>query len=316
MLGRRVFVTGGAGFIGSNIVDRLFQEGAAQVTVYDNLRSGHKGLLQQHWTKPNFRFVQADLMDLEQLKAAMKGHDFVFHMAANPDIKFVATRTDVDLQQGTIATYNVLEAMRENGVGAMAFSSSSVIYGQPTVIPTPEDYGPLLPISLYGASKLACEGLIAAYSHLFQTSVWIFRFANIVGPRQTHGLIVDLLAKLKMDPYNLEILGDGKQKKSYLLVDECVEGMFYAIQHCGEGLNVFNLGSQDSLTVDRIVQILLEEGGYRNVALRYSGGDRGWPGDVPLMLLDVSRINRLGWKAHLTSEEAIRIAIQRLLRCR
>lgn len=254
----KYFVTGGAGFIGSHIVDSLIKQGH-DVTVYDNLSSGKKDFIQHHLKNKKFIFVKNDILNFSVLKKTMKGHDFVFHLSANPDIKYSSKKeTDLDLKQGTIATYNVLEAMRLNNVQKIAFASSSAVFGEPKLIPTPENYGPSLPISLYGASKLACEGLITVYSHLFGFKIWIFRFANIVGPRGTHGILFDFLNKIKKDSHLLEVLGDGKQKKSYLHVDDCVKGMFYVISKSKEQINVFNLGCNDQITVKKIVEIFVE----------------------------------------------------------
>jgi UDP-glucose 4-epimerase len=198
-------------------------------------------------------------------------------------------------------------------VKKIAFPSSSVIYGEAKKVPTPEDYGPLMPISLYGASKLAAEGLITAYCHTFGFQSWIFRFANIVGRRQTHGVIVDFIEKLKKNPRELEILGNGKQNKSYLLVEECVDAMLFAIENSNERINIFNLGNKDRINVTKIAKILCEETGIKP-KFRYTGTERGWPGDVPRMMLDIKKICKLGWRAKYTSEEAIRMAARDLLK--
>ena len=308
----KVLVTGGAGFVGSHLVDELMRRGH-EVTVYDNLSSGRKGFIAPHVGKKNFKFVEADLLDLESLKKAMRGHEFVHHLAANPDIRLGPQRPDFDLKQNAMGTFNVLEAMRANGVKKISFTSSSVVYGEAGKIPTPEDYGPLVPISFYGASKLAAEGLVTAYCHTFGFQSWIFRFANVIGRRQTHGVIVDFIEKLKKNSKELEILGDGKQSKSYLLVEECVDAMLLAIEKSNEPVNLFNLGSADRITVTRIAEILCEGVGLKP-KFRYTGTERGWPGDVPQMMLDVKKISRLGWKPKHTSEEAVRAAIGDLVR--
>lgn len=301
----KYFVTGGAGFIGSCIADRLMKNGT-EVTVYDNLSSGKRDFIAHHEGKKNFRFVKGDLLDQELLKKTIEGHQFVWHIAANPDVRCGSENTDVDLKNGTLATYNLLEAMRTNNVKDISFASSSVVYGEAKVLPTPEDYGPLIPISLYAAAKLACEGLITAYCHNFGMKCWIFRFANIIGRRGTHGILVDFIEKLKKDPTRLEILGNGKQRKSYLLIEECVDAMFFAVKNSGEEVNIFNLGSEDQIEVSRIAGILVEELELKNVRFEYTGGVRGWKGDVPLMLLGTKKINKLGWKNKYSSEEAIR----------
>lgn len=311
----RFFVTGGAGFIGSHLVDRLIAEG--EVVVFDNLTSGKREFLSQHRCNPRLEFVRGDLLDLNRLEKALTGCDFVFHLAANPDIRVSSIeRPDTDLKQGTIATFNVLEAMRRADVGKIAFSSSSVVYGEPATIPTPEDYGALVPISLYGASKLAAEGLISAYCGTFGLRTWIFRFANIVGRRATHGILVDFHRKVLAEQRELEVLGDGNQAKSYLLVEDCVDGMLFGIQHSDRPVNIFNLGSEDNVRVARIAEIFLREMGLNKTVIRYTGGRRGWRGDVPLMQLDVSRMTALGWKATHSSEDAITLAARELVKCR
>jgi len=300
------FITGGAGFIGSHVVDRLVPRNG--VTVYDNLSTGRETFISQHFGKPFFRFVKADLLDITTLSKEMRGHDSVWHLAANPDIRKGTESTMVDLEQNTLATYNVLECARRVDAKTFVFSSTSTIYGRAKVFPTPEDYGPCLPISLYGASKLACEGLVSAYSELYGIKAWIFRFANIVGHRSTHGILFDLVEKLNNDRKTLQVLGDGKQKKSYLLVEECVDGMIYGFKHARDRLNYFNLGTSDQITVKRIVEILLEETKLKGVKVKYTGGESGWKGDVPRFLLDNRKMAKLGWKPKHTSEQAVREA--------
>jgi UDP-glucose 4-epimerase len=243
----------------------------------------------------------------------MKGSDIVFHMAFNPDVRIGQHDTAIDMNQGTIATYNVLEAMRKQGACKIVFASSSVVYGETSGKPVAEDYGPLQPISLYGAAKLASEGLITAYSHLFDMQAWVFRFANVVGPRATHGVIYDFIHKLKENKEELEILGDGKQAKSYIHVGDCVDGVLYGHQHSDEQVNVFNLGNHDVVDVTTIGRVLLEHMGLPETKLKYTGGNRGWPGDVPRICLETLRMNKLGWKPKYTSAEAIRLAVKEIL---
>jgi len=308
----KCLVTGGAGFIGSHIVDKLLEKGN-EVRVFDNLSSGKKEFLASAQKKKGFEFVEADLLDLDKVVGAMKGVDMVFHIAANPDIRYGTTQTDVDLRQGTIATYNVLEAMRRCGVKKIAFSSSSTIYGEATAIPTPEDYGPVMPISLYGASKLAAEGLITAYAGTFEMQTWIFRFANIIGSRGTHGVIIDFINKLEKNPKELEILGDGTQSKSYLLVEECVDGIMYTIERSKDKVNIFNLGCDDWVTVARIAEIVIGELRLKGVELKYTGGKRGWKGDVPKIMLAPAKLGKLGWKAKHGSDEAVVLATRSVI---
>jgi len=302
----KYFITGGAGFIGSCIVDRAIDKN--DVTVYDNLSSGKQEHVSHNFGKKNFKFVKADLLDFDNVVREMKGHDVVWHIAANPDIRKGTESTRYDLEQNTLATYNVLEAARRNDIASVVFSSTSTIYGPAKVIPTPEDYGPCLPVSLYGASKLACEGLVSAYSSLYGTKAWIFRFANIIGQRGTHGILPDLIEKLNRDRSRLEVLGDGNQRKSYLLVEETVDGMFFGFEKARDPLNYFNLGSSDQITVKRIVEILVEEASLKDTKITYTGGEIGWKGDIPRFLLSPEKMAKLGWKAKHSSEEAVRIA--------
>jgi UDP-glucose 4-epimerase len=311
-MSKKVFITGGAGFIGSHLVDRLAQDGWT-ITVFDNLSSGREEFIKQHIGKSYFTFVKGELLDINQVKKAIKDHNLVFHLAANPDIRYGIEHTDTDLKQNTIVTYNVLESMRLNDISEIAFASTSTIYGEPNVMPTPEDYGPLYPISLYGASKLACEALITSFCHTFNMKCWIYRFANIVGGRGTHGLIFDFINKLKKNPKELEILGDGKQAKSYLLVDDCVDSMLFIYENARDQFNVFNLGSNDRMDITTIADILVKKMGLKDVKYMFTGGSRGWPGDVPQMFLDVRKLNNLGWKAKHNSRQAVEIAIERML---
>lgn len=311
----RIFISGGCGFIGSHLVERL--AGRHDVTVYDDLSSGRREFIAPLLKARRVRLIRDDILNARRLYRAMRGHDLVFHLAANPDIRHGIERTDTDLRLGTLATYSILEGMRRNGIPRIAFASSSVVYGEPEKFPTPEDYGPLHPLSLYGASKLACEGLLTAFAHTFGMTAYIFRFANIVGGRTTHGVLHDFRRKLRKDPDALEVLGDGRQKKSYLLVDDCIDAMLYVVRRLkGRGkegaFHVFNLGSGDQVSIAEIARLMVKAFGRPGAQIRYTGGRRGWRGDVPTMLLDVSRINRLGWKARLGSRGAVQEAIRRM----
>ena len=308
----KALVTGGAGFIGSHLVDLLIEKGS--VTVFDNLSSGRREFVEHHQDENNFELVQADLLDLSEVKKLLKGHDIVFHLAANPDARLGIENTDLDLKQETIATYNVLEAMRTNKIKKIVFSSSGTIYGETPVIPLSEDYGPVLPISLYGAGKVASEGLISAFCHTFDMQAWIFRFANIVGERGTHGVIFDFINKLKKNPRELEILGDGTQEKPYLYAKDCIEGIIFGLENSNERVNVFTLGCDSSTDVTTIANMVVEEMDLKNVKFKYTGGDRGWPGDVPQVRFNCEKINKLGWKARYTSDEAVRLAVKALVK--
>jgi UDP-glucose 4-epimerase len=308
----KYFVTGGAGFIGSHLVDRLMAEGNI-VTVYDNLVSGKKEWLKPHFKQPGFQFIQADLLDNVTLTKSMKGHEIVWHLGANTDIPSGNRQFDLDLKNCAIATHSVLEAMRQNKIKQLLFSSSSTVYGELVREVTAEDAGPLLPISLYGSGKLAGEGFISAYCHLVDMRACIFRFGNVIGARMGHGIIYDFIHKLRRNPKKLEILGDGNQEKNYFLVEDCLDGMLCALHNSEKQCDVFNLGSPTTVKVRDIARIVSEEMGLKDVRLRYTGGERGWPGDVPRVFYDVNKIKKLGWEAKYTSAEAVRMAARRLL---
>ena len=309
----RTLVTGAAGCIGSDLAEALVSRGDDVIGI-DNLSSGKMEHLATMAGKSNFRFVEGDLEDTAAVDRIMQGVEFVWHLAANPDVKFTkGDATDKDLRQNTLCTYNVLEAMRRHGAGRLAFSSTSAVYGISKKQPIPEDAAFPLPISLYGATKLSCEALISAFQCLFGMQCWIFRFANIVGPKvRSRGrtVIGDFILKLRQDPSKLTILGDGKQAKSYLLSAECVEAMLFAIEHAQSSVNVFNLGCDDSLEVTAIAGMVVEAMGLSGVEYQFTGGEGGWPGDVPRFRLDVGAINRLGWKARHNSKEAVARAIR------
>jgi UDP-glucose 4-epimerase len=311
---RSILVTGGAGFIGSHLVEGLLQEN--DVTVLDNFSSGNREFLASHHNNPNFHLIEADLLLPDALQNALAGKDMVFHLAANPDVKLGVENTRVHLEQNVLATYNLLEAMKKCGVKKIAFTSTSTVYGEATRVPTPEDYGPLLPISLYGASKLACEALISSYCHNFDMRSWIFRFANIVGERGTHGVLVDFIKKLRENAKELEILGCGRQKKSYMEVRDCVRAMLHCVQRSGEQINVFNIGSEDCVDVTEIADIVALQMGLTSVRYRYMGGvdGRGWKGDVLVMQLSIEKIKELGWTPPGGSDQAILAAVKALLK--
>ncbi len=313
----RALITGGAGCIGSDLAEALVARGDS-VVVLDNLSSGKREHLATLAGRPGFEFIEGDLLDPETVVAAVRRVDIVYHLAANPDVRFSETGpTDRDLRQNVVATYNVLEAMRREGPRQLVFTSTSAVYGLPERLPISEDGQAPRPISLYGATKLSAEALISAFSHLFGIRAWIFRLANIVGPKsRRYGATVlgDFIARLRRDPSRLEILGDGRQAKSYLSAAECIEAMLFAVERSGEALNVFNIGCEDWITVRRIAEMVVEEMGLGAVEFEFGQGEGGWPGDVPRFRLDVARINRLGWKAKQNSEQAVRQAIQGLLR--
>jgi UDP-glucose 4-epimerase len=307
----KYFVTGGSGFIGSHIVDHLI-ENDHEVTVYDNLSTGKELFVKHHLDNPKFKLVKADVLDLDKLKQAMANHDFVFHIQANADVRDGINNTKRDLDQNTIATWNVLEAMRINNIKKIAFSSSAVVYGEPDNFPTPENTE-LIQTSLYGASKLAGEAMIQAYCEYFDMQCWIFRFVSWIGERYTHGVIYDFMKKLKQNPEELEILGDGKQKKSYLYVKDGVDGVFFAIENFKEKKNVFNLGHTEFMNVVDLANLICDELKLENVKYNFTGGSRGWKGDSPLVHLDVSKLEKLGWKPKTSIEEGIRNTVKYLM---
>jgi UDP-glucose 4-epimerase len=299
----RAFVTGGAGFIGSALVDRLLADGHS-VVAYDNFSTGQRGFLEDALGHPAFALVEGDTLDGAALARAMAGVDTVFHLAANADVRFGTEHPRKDLEQNTIATFNVLEAMRANGVKRVAFSSTGSIYGEPEVFPTPEDAPFPLQTSLYGASKLAGEGLISAYATGFGFEGCIFRFVSILGERYTHGHVFDFYRSLRRDPTRLRVLGNGKQRKSYLYIGDCLDAMLLAMARTDGRVRVFNLGTDEYCQVTDSIGWMTEALGL-SPALEFTGGERGWIGDSPFIFLDCARIRALGWKPRLTIREGI-----------
>jgi UDP-glucose 4-epimerase len=304
-------VTGGAGFIGSHLVDTLVAQGN-ELLVIDSLCAGRKETIARHIDSCRIRFKQADLL-ADGWQKSIAGADRLFHLAADPDVRQSAVNPEPQMQNNIMATYRVLEAMRKYDVPEVIFTSTSTVYGEAKVIPTPETYTPLEPVSVYGGSKLACEALISAYCHSFGMKAWIFRFANIIGSRSGHGVLTDFIRKLNEDPTVLEILGDGKQTKSYLEVHECIAAMLFAVGHSKNTVNTFNIGSEDWIDVKSIAEIVCEEMNLQKVKFRFTGGERGWIGDVPKMQLSVEKLKTLHWKPQTGSRESIRIAVRAML---
>jgi UDP-glucose 4-epimerase len=301
-------VTGGAGFIGSHMVDRLVT-GGAEVVVYDNFTTGSRQNLASHDGNPRMRVVEADVLDLPRLTAEMRGVDTVFHFQANADVRRGIECTRVDLEQNTIGTWNVLEAMRATGTNTIVFASSATVYGEPSAFPTPET-SPLCQTSLYGASKLASEAMIEAFSEYFGIRGLIFRFVSWIGPRYRHGVVADFVRKLRADSSRLEILGDGRQRKSYLHVSDGVAGIFLALEHATATKSVFNLGHDDIIDVLAVARIVTSELGLKDVRFATTGGERGWPGDSPLVHLDTEKIKSLGWTPHVPIPDGIRDTVR------
>jgi len=314
----RILVTGGAGFIGSHLVDALMSNKTI-VHVFDNLSSGIIRNIEQWFNHSNFVFIRGDLLRFSDIEKLGKDcYDIIFHLAANPEVRVSSINPEVHFQQNIVATYNLLEYVRRLECNSViVFASTSTVYGDAVKIPTPEDYAPLKPISVYGASKLACEALISAYAHTYGFKAVIFRLANIIGPRSTHGVIYDFIQKLRRNSRELEILGDGNQTKSYLYITDCINAMLWGLKNAKNHVEVFNVGSEDWISVKKIAEIVIEEMGFKHVELKFTGGvdgGRGWKGDVKYMMLDVSKLKALGWKPKYNSEEAVRLTTQALLK--
>jgi len=299
----RAFVTGAAGFIGSNLVDRLLAAGH-EVTGFDNFSTGLRQFLEGAGTNPKFRLIEGDLLDLDAVKVAMQGAELIFHIAANADVRFGPDHPRRDLEQNTIVTWNVLEAMRTNGARRIVFPSTGSVYGEPEIHPTPETAPFPVQTSLYGASKLAAEGLIAAYAAAFGYQAFIFRFVSILGERYTHGHVFDFYRQLLEHPDSLDVLGNGLQRKSYLYVQDCISAILLATERCAEPVNIFNLGTDEYCQVNDSIGWI---SGHLGLApeLRYAGGERGWVGDSPFIFLDCAHIRALGWKPELTIQQGI-----------
>lgn len=301
-----ILVTGGAGVIGINLIKNI----PGNVTVIDNLSSSRPEDVEVLIRERRVSFVKMDIRDLEALKKVSKGMDLVIHLAANADVRYYdGKETGDDFVINATGTYNIVEAMRKNDINSLIFSSSSSVYGLAEKIPTPESYGPLLPESLYAGSKLAAEGIITSFSSIFGFNSWIFRFANIVAPNyRTVGrnVIPDLILKLKESGSPLEILGNGRQRKSYLYVDDCIRGMIHLSNASPRSIDIFNLGNRDSTTVDEIARIVVEEMRMENVEFKYTGGNKGWTGDIPTTILDIQKAIDLGWEPTFSSVDAVR----------
>ena len=313
----KVLVTGGAGFIGSHLVDKLM-EGGHEVRVLDNLSAGSLENL-EHWLgHERFEFIKGDMRDPEVIKEAAKGVEAVFHLAANPEVRIGSQSPELLYETNVLITYNLLEAMRKEGVKLLAFTSSSTVYGEAERLPTPEDYGPLKPISVYGGAKLAAEALISGYAHTFDMKAVVFRLANIIGKRSNHGVIYDFINKLKKNPNRLEILGDGTQRKSYLHVSDTVEAMLHLFNEFlkeDKTYDVYNIGSEDWITVKEIAEIVSREMNL-DPEFYFTGGvdgGRGWKGDVKVMLLSIEKAKAKGWKPKMNSYQAVEKTVRELL---
>ncbi|HUZ09852.1 MAG TPA: NAD-dependent epimerase/dehydratase family protein [Acidimicrobiales bacterium] len=311
--GARYCIVGGAGFIGSHFVDRLLADDAvAGVTVYDNFSSGRHWHLEHH-TDDRLQVVEADVRDLAPLVTAMSGCDTVIHLASNPDIARAATEPAVDFDQGTLLTHHVAEAARLSSVSLILYASGSGVYGDLGETEADEDFGPLIPVSTYGASKLAGEALIASYCFMFDLNACVFRFGNVVGPRQTHGVGYDFVRRLLEDPTGLHILGDGKQSKSYVHVSDIVDAVLLAGSCAPRPFRSFNVATGDYITVQEIAELALEVLGIESTTFHFTGGDRGWKGDVPVVRVNTDRIRALGWSNAMSSRQALEASLRSMV---
>jgi UDP-glucose 4-epimerase len=297
------FITGAAGFVGSNLADRLLALGH-DVIGFDNFSTGREEFLKSALEHPGFRLHRADILDLEALSSAMAGADFVFHMAANADVRYGTQHPRKDLEQNTIGTWNVLEAMRANGIRRMAFASTGSVYGEPEVFPTPEQCPFPIQTSLYAASKLAAEGMIQAYCEGFGMQAYIFRFVSLLGPRYSHGHLIDFYRQLREHPDILNVLGNGHQRKSYLYVGDCIEAMLVAMNKATDKVNIFNLGTNETCEVNDSIRWMSEHLGLTPKVV-HSGGERGWIGDSPFIFLACDRIRALGWQPSMSIQQAV-----------
>ncbi len=315
LAGQKVLIAGGAGFIGSHFTDALLKRDVAGVTLYDNFSSGQEWHYAHHAADARLKVVRANVEDTEALTKAMAGHAVVIHLASNPDIAKAMTDPTVDFHQGTALTHSVVEAMRRSGAKRLLYASGSGVYGDLGTLEAGEDHGPLLPISTYGASKLAGEALISSYTYMFGLTACAFRFGNVVGPRQTHGVGFDFVRRLLKDPTQLRILGDGSQSKSYILVTDVVAAVLTAFEKEPSPFRVFNVATGDYITVKEIAELAVECAWLKPGTVRfdYTGGDRGWKGDVPVVRLNTDRIQALGWRCGHSSREALRKSMQAML---
>jgi len=313
----KVFVTGGAGFIGSHLVEVLLDQGYF-VTCYDNLSNGRREFIENHLENENFKFVKSDLANINSLRQSVQGHDLVWHLASNTDIIGSHENPKRDLEDGVIGTYNLLEAMRDSNIKEILFASSGAVYGdlckEQSVT---ENSGPLLPVSTYGAGKIGCEALISSYCNVFGFKGWIYRFGNVVGARMTHGVIYDFIKKFKSDPSKLLIKGDGRQEKNYFLVEECIDGMGYAYRKTnlrqGNICEIFNLGTSSISKVTKIAEIVKSKMKLCEAKISIEGTKLAWPGDQPRVHFEVKKIYKLGWKTKYSSDQSVEIAVERML---
>lgn len=309
----KYFITGGAGFIGSNFTNYILNTSENEVTIYDNFITGKKWHLGRNINNPNLKIIERDVADLISLQDAMKNHDIVYHFAANSDIAAAQKEPSIDFYNGTVLTFNILEAMRKNGVKKLVFTSGSGVYGDVPAIPIPEMYDKMIPISTYGASKLASESLISAYCFMFDITGTIFRFANVVGRNSTHGVIHDFIKRLRQDGSQLKIFGNGQQSKPYIYITDVIAAFMHLESLQKKGFEIYNVGTSDHLTVKEIADLVCQHMNLKNVKYNFTGGDRGWQADVPVYRLDTEKIQSLGWKPTKNSKQAVESTINAIL---
>ena len=310
---KKYFITGGAGFVGSHLVNRILDTSDARVTVFDNFTTGRRWHFGPRIGSPRLAIVEGDCRKQSEVIDAMAGHDMVFHLASNSDIARAATEPSIDFENGTVLTHNVLEAMRKTGTRRIAFTSGSGVYGEVPPEPIKEDYEKMIPVSTYGACKLACEALISAYSFMFDMQGIVFRFANVVGPQQTHGVAYDFIQRLAKDPAVLRILGDGSQSKPYIHVDDVLDAFLMVEGMETIGYEYYNVASEDFLTVREIADIVVQRMGLKNVRYEFTGGNRGWKADVPVYRLNTEKIRSRGWANKQPSRQAVTASVDAMI---
>jgi UDP-glucose 4-epimerase len=308
---KKVLVLGGAGFIGSHLTERLIEQGAS-VTVFDNLQTGRLASLQKVLKHPAFRFIQAEVRDRKAVDEAVPGHEIIFHFCDDSDIRSAAAHPDSYVEQNIMGLFYVLEAMRRNGIRTILFPSSTTVFGEVARPPASESHGPMVPLNLYGGAKLAAEGLISGWAHTYDFHAVVFRFVGIIGGRMDHGVIHDFVRKLQKDGRQLEILGDGSQRRSFVLVDECVDAMLFAMANTQKNYNLVHIGNRDAISVNETAEAIFDVMGLRDVKRNYTGGKVGWKGDVTSNLISTETLTALGWKPRYSSREAVAEAARRL----
>ena len=314
----RILVTGGAGFIGCSLVTKFMNGSDHNIAIYDNMSTGSKENILPWFESPRFKFIFADMKDNSSLEKAVEASDAVIHLVANPFVALGSNDTKIDFYENLVTTYNLLEAMRKSpDCKKLIFASTSTVYGEAELLPTPENYGPLFPISLYGATKLACEGLISGYSHTFNMSGIAVRLANIIGPLNKHGVVFDLAKKLLANPAYIEVLGNGMQRKSYMHIDDCIDALLRVLEIQSDvGFDVYNIGTDDAITVIDIARLLFQKFSTEPQKIKFNDTHegRGWNGDVREFLLDCSKIKRLGWSAKYNSTQAVGLVADEYLK--